>query len=90
MWNHVYLISYDLLKPEKSEDYKKIISYIVTFDHKKPLLSQWLIKTQKSLKEVTDKLLTLIDQNDRLLVVDVTNAERGWWLNRDIRTRWRQ
>lgn len=71
----VYLISYDLGSPETSADYEKLIDHIKSFeDWCKPEYSLWLIRTGKSVSTVRDELKELVDGNDRILVVNVTNS----------------
>ncbi len=70
---NILMISYDLGIPETSEDYKTVIDYIKSHDSwAKPLKSQWLIKTSKSVSAVRDELQSMTDQNDRILVMNVT------------------
>lgn len=70
-----YLISYDLRVPETSEDYRRLIAYIKTYDYyAKPLLSLWFIKTSKTVTTVRDEIKSATDSNDRILVIDVTGA----------------
>jgi hypothetical protein len=67
------LISYDLGQPETSGDYGKIGKYLRTFaSYLKPLESFWMVQTTKSAAQVRDDLLTLLDANDKLLVMDIT------------------
>jgi len=73
---NTHLISYDLRIPETSEDYKKLISYIKSFDSwATPLKSVWFIKTSKSVSIVRDELKLQTDLNDGLIVLDVTNDD---------------
>ncbi len=70
-----YLISYDLRIPETSQDYINLINYIKTYaGYSKPLLSLWLIKTNKTVSAVRDEIKGETDFNDGILVLDVTNA----------------
>ncbi len=60
--------------PETSEDYKKVIEYIRAYNYfAKPLKSVWLIKTNKSVSDIRDDLKVLSDNNDGILVIDITN-----------------
>lgn len=71
----VYLISYDLRVPEKSEDYDTLIKYIKSHDSwAKPLYSVWFIRTNKTVSKVRDEIKEKTDANDRTLVIDVTDA----------------
>lgn len=68
------MISYDLGVPENPEDYKKVIEYIKSFETwAKPLKSQWLVVTDKTVSGVRDDIGHLTDMNDKILVIDVTD-----------------
>ena len=64
-------IGYDLLTPGR--DYKALHGAIqqISPQWAHPLESQWLVMTTLSATQVRDRLLPHIDQNDRLLVMDV-------------------
>lgn len=71
------LISYDLWWPETSSDYKELIDKIKSYwDYKKWLESFRFIKTNKLPPAVRDELSPLLDKNDKLIVIDITNK---WW-----------
>lgn len=71
------LISYDLWWPETSSDYKELIDKIKSYwDYKKWLESFRFIKTKKSSADVRDELKPLLDKNDKLIVINITNS---WW-----------
>lgn len=72
-----YLISYDLGMPETSDDYRRLIAHIKSYDTwATPLKSVWLIKTFKSVEVVRNEVGGLLDSTDQLLVIDVTG--KGW------------
>jgi len=72
------LISYDLIQPETSNDYKRLIDQIKSYSFWcKPLRSFWLIKTNDSPATVRDNLKKYIDNNDNLLVMNITGASWG-------------
>ena len=73
----VFLISYDLKKPGRNYDdlYKKIKSFGKWYHC---LESVWIIKTSSTLQKVSDELVNQIDDNDRLLVVEIKNNYSGW------------
>jgi hypothetical protein len=78
----ILLISYDLGVPETSDDYKKIIAHIKSYGTwAKPLYSVWFIKTDKTCAQVRDELNKLLDRNDKLLVMDVSEDD---WATRSI------
>lgn len=69
-----YLISYDINSPRKAEVYQKLGDYTRAYGTwAKPLESLWLIKTDRDITIVRDQLLNLCDQNDQILVIDVTD-----------------
>jgi len=82
------LISYDLISPETREDYEELIDYIKSFAYTKVLYSAWLIKTDESCSEIRDEIKTIIDDNDRLFIVDVTGADWASYNISDNVTSW--
>ena len=71
------LVSYDLRTPETSADYKKLHEYLQGFSRwAKPLYSQYLIVTEKTVSTVLDEVESLVDNNDKVLVLDVSGS--GW------------
>lgn len=71
------LVAYDLNSP--GQKYDKLIAalkeYGTWWHH---LESTWLVKTTNSLKEVHDDLRQYLDDNDELLVIDVSGDPRSW------------
>lgn len=76
----IYLISYDLIGPNR--DYEAVKKHVIeTYGTRaKPLESVWLVKTDESAGEVRDALKAHVDANDQLLVVQVA----GGWGTRNI------
>ena len=71
------LVSYDLNGHESRQAYTDLIDRIKKYSTwAKPLESLWLIKTDDSVSDVRDTLKPYIDENDELLVLDVTS--RSW------------
>lgn len=68
----LYLISYDLVKPEK--DYPKLIDFLEKAGAKKVLLSDWMLKTADSREAVFNAAKAHIDGNDRLMVSALDSA----------------
>ena len=69
-----YLISYDLNGYNK--DYDSLfeeIEKINTATKCKPLESVWLIKSNLSAADIFDRLDKVIDNDDELLIIEVTN-----------------
>ena len=83
------LISYDLMRP--GQNYDDLIDYLKSYKHVKPLLSLWLIATNKSAETVRDEIVNgqLIDRNDKLVVINTTGDAAAWhpgglpWLKND-------
>lgn len=73
------LVTYDLKVPGK--DYKSLYEALKTasgwWHH---LESTWILSTNDTVQEWTDRLTSLLDKNDRLLVVDITKQVRNGWL----------
>jgi hypothetical protein len=66
------------MKPETSADYEDLIDQIKSYDSwAKPEYSVWLIKSSKTTQTLFNELNVHTDDNDKLLVVDVTNDP--WW-----------
>lgn len=69
-----YLISYDLIRPETSLGYTNLINAIKSFGPwAKPLESLWLIKSDLTSLQIVNNLSKYTDNNDKLLVIEVTN-----------------
>lgn len=74
-----YIISYDLIGPER--DYESLISKIKSYGTwAKALESVWLIRSTKSSSEIRDDLKSVIDSNDKLLIIE----NSGGWATRNI------
>jgi hypothetical protein len=71
------LVGYDLNKPGKHYEplWEKLKSYDNWWHH---LDSTWLVKANLSAVRLRDALLPLVDDNDELLVVDVTGDAAAW------------
>ena len=71
------IIEYDLRQPDRDYDalYKAIKDY-GTWAHVTE--STWLIKTDETCVQVGDKLLELMDSNDRLFVGELT-GNAAWY-----------
>lgn len=84
----ILLISYDLSNPER--DYRSLYDEIKTADawwHH--LDSTWIVSTKSSPDEWQGRLRQHMDDDDSLLVIQVTNNYQGWlperawkWLNK--------
>lgn len=83
----VLLISYDLNGRERPSAYTRVKNAIErnALSYRKPLYSQWLVETNHSPDQWSDMLLTVMDADDRLLVVRVRWPYQGW-LSNDVWT----
>lgn len=87
------LVSYDLIRPENSEDYKRLGDRIKQFPNwAKPLESVWIIQTADGPAAVRDALKPYIESNDKLIVVEMSGSwasfnigtEVSSWLNQFV------
>jgi len=71
------LITYDLNRPGK--DYPSLYSAIKSISRRwwHHLTSVWIIETNLTPQQVAQKLITLIDKNDELLVVKLQSDYDG-------------
>lgn len=85
------LVSYDLKAPGK--DYSKLHAYLKEFGWARPLESVWFIRTELTSMQLCTGILSHIDGNDRVMVVEVTQNEVAWknlpadvvtWINSNI------
>lgn len=75
----VCFITYDLNKPD--QNYEKVISSIKdasTGAWCSYWKSSYLIKTNLTVQQVSDKITPHLDSNDRLLVIEVQKNYQGW------------
>ncbi len=86
----LYLISYDLIKPEK--DYPSLTGALERDGAIRILYSEWLVRLNISdAIDVAKRYLAYMDQNDSLFVVEVT--KNSAWLNlknESVATTWLQ
>lgn len=83
----VYCVSYDLNKA--GQNYSKLYQELESSSgYWHYLDSTWLISTTENSKQLSERLLKHIDQNDTLLVIGVTKDYSGWltkkaweWIN---------
>ena len=86
-----YLISYDLSKPENSDDYKALIAYIKSFGlWAKPQKSLWIIKSPSTIDVVRTTIRQNMDSNDKLLVLDITGDNWATYNQSKTITDWLQ
>lgn len=70
----LYLITYDLREPETRGDYDRIATALRALGAKKVLLSTWMLThANTTCVQIRDHLKKVMDGNDRLLVVAVSD-----------------
>ena len=75
----VYMITYDLNSP--NQNYEKVIQAIKdasTGAWCTYWKSSYLIKSNLTVQQVSDKITPHLDSNDRLLVIEARNNYQGW------------
>ena len=71
------LISYDLQAPGK--DYSRLWEHLKSYRNwAKPLESMWLLRTALTAIQVRDAAVKHVDQNDKIVAVDVTGKQVAW------------
>ena len=80
-----YLISYDLIRPESLPEYIKLFNTIKTANFwAKPLQSVWFVKTTLSSAQIRDELQKVIDANDKIVVIEVTNNWASYGISQEV------
>ena len=80
----LYLISYDLLKPEKN--YDPLIDALIQQGAKRVLLTQWALNTYSSPKQIRDWARRYMDNNDRILISEINSNWSGYGTLVDLNT----
>jgi hypothetical protein len=69
----LHAISYDLSKPDRDYDRLfKAIKSLGSWCH--PLKSMWVVKTNLTVGQIRDRLKSVVDSDDHLLVTEMTGA----------------
>ena len=72
-----YIITYDMIDPgQKYDDIKDIIANL-SLAYIRIQKSVWLIKSYETPDSICDKLSTVIDDNDKLFVCELTDNYQG-------------
>jgi hypothetical protein len=85
----VALVTYELKTPGRN--YQPVFDYVRTFTHCKEMETVWLLDTPQAIAEIRDRLRTLIEPTDIVLVVRLTAEwasscfNCGNWLNKTER-----
>jgi CRISPR/Cas system-associated endoribonuclease Cas2 len=66
----LYLVSYDI--SEENQDYADVIDILKTRKAKRVLMSQWIMASRRSAKEIADELVYASQLGDRILVTEIT------------------
>jgi len=78
----IYLVSYDLKVPGR--DYTKLYEILKTAPNWWHFIeSTWLIYTPESVPVWRAKIKAVMDDNDRLLIVDITDKQHDGWLPKE-------
>jgi hypothetical protein len=73
----VYCVSYDLKGVKR--DYTPLFSPLQGMGKWRHFLeSTWLIATDETPAEIWRRIATMIDANDRLLIIEVRDDRNGW------------
>jgi CRISPR-associated endonuclease Cas2 len=75
----LYLVTYDLNKPR--QDYENLFDALKqagTWWHH--LDSTWIVKSNEDIGNFANRIKKEIDQNDSLLIVEITNDNYKGWL----------
>lgn len=76
MANNLF-VSYDLIQP--GQHYETVISEIKKLGNwAKVHYSLWYVKSNLSASEAERKIWAVMDQNDKLIVIDATNNNAVW------------
>lgn len=77
-----FLITYDLNKSDKNyEGLHDMIIQISNDTWCRPLKSVYLVQSNLSPETISKKLMSVMDKNDFLLVIEVKNNKDGWLHN---------
>ena len=70
-----FLISYDLGVPETHADYVALFNYLKSLYTiwARPVKSVWIIKSDKNVAQIRDEIKLVLDQNDKLIVVEMAS-----------------
>jgi CRISPR/Cas system-associated endoribonuclease Cas2 len=72
----VYLISYDLLNKATFGEYEQLIAELKRMGARRVLYSEWMLRTNNTALEITNRLRKQIHGSDRIMViaVDMSNG----------------
>ncbi len=81
-----FLISYDLGAPETHIDYSHLSQHIKNIFRlwAKPLKSVWIVKSEKTVSQIRDELKTMLDHNDKLIVVELSATWGTYNISKEV------
>jgi Fic family protein len=75
----IYLVSYNLKVPGR--DYGKLYEVLKSADSWSHYLeATWMLYSSDALETWNKRIRSVLDQNDRFIIVDVTGKQRNGWL----------
>lgn len=82
---NLILVTYDLNGWETSDAYKKLKNVIDTSypSNRKILYSVYILKTTDTAKQVSDRLLPSIDENDSLFCTEIKSSTSYGWIKKE-------
>lgn len=82
--NKMYFIGYDLNSP--GQKYSELTDIIIkNFGSRaKPLESTWLVITNKTAEQIYKLLVSVLDKNDRILIMETNPENRAGYLDKEI------
>lgn len=84
----VYMVTWDLNreKPNYAQARAAFVAHLQTFEHVKDqgLDSVWFVSTTSSANQVDEHLRQRLDENDRLIVVQLQRGNHQGWLSRAV------
>ena len=81
-----YLISYDLGVPETHADYTALSQHFKKLysTWARPVKSVWIVKSDKTAGEIRTDIKTILDLNDKLIVVELSGSWATCNIAKDI------
>jgi hypothetical protein len=81
-----YLISYDLGVPETHSDYISLFQHLKKLysPWARPVKSVWIIKSKKTAGQIRDEIKTVLDTNDKLIVLELSKTWGTYNISKDV------
>lgn len=71
-----FIVTYDLVKEESSEDYKPLIADLRERGAQRYQASCWLVNLANTAEQVYNHYRTMLDENDKLMVSELTENHK--------------